>query len=49
MSRMWKKIKSWFTNDVAVLRPDIPLNRKQRRTQEALSRKAHKRRNTKRR
>lgn len=37
--KLWKKIKGIFTNEVMVQRPEIPLNRKQRRTKAAFMRK----------
>lgn len=48
-TKLWKKLRGLFIGEVAVLRPgseasEIPMNRKQRRVKESLSRRAPKRR-----
>ena len=39
LTRLWKKLRNLFVSEVRVQRPDIPMNRKQRRVNAALVRK----------
>lgn len=41
--KLWKKIRGIFTSEVMVQRPNIPLNRHQRRKKAAFMRKRAKR------